>query len=58
MIGIYDDQSIVALGSNDRVLIGEARPSDFKIFLSLNAPQPLPKDNVVALSWGRGMTPK
>lgn len=27
------------------------------MFLTLNAPVPLPKDNMVALSWGHGMTP-
>ncbi len=38
-------------------MIGEAKPVNFMMFLTLNAPVPLPKNNIVALSWGRGMTP-
>ena len=49
-----------AIGSNDRVLIGEAKASNYQVFFTLHAPSPLPKDypqTHVALSWGHGMTP-
>jgi hypothetical protein len=49
---------MTAIGSSDRVLIGEAKVSNFQVFMTLNAPTPLPKDNsTVSLSWGHGMTP-
>jgi hypothetical protein len=51
---------MTAIGSTDRVLIGEAKPSNYQVFYTLHAPSPLPKENPpshVALSWGHGMTP-
>jgi hypothetical protein len=55
--GIYDDLSLCAFGSADRVMIADVKPSSHTIYLTVNAPAPLPKNTSVALSWGHGMTP-
>lgn len=55
--GIYYDFSMMALGSNDRVLIGEAKASSYQIFQTVYTPNGLPKDKTtIGLSWGHGMT--
>lgn len=53
--GLYDDQSIFAIGSVDQVIIMDGKSSSHQIHKAISAP--FPKCPTVAINWGHGMTP-